>query len=96
MIGPTALAKAVSVGSQVTNGSRTPQLAFGSGIALAGIIKGAKKIIAPISTVLTIFRMCLRIAAPCVPGRTNFLRVRLLCCLASLVATMRQGEHSSP
>src|SRR5690348_13925020 len=34
----------------------------------AGIIEGAKKSIAAINTVLTIFRMCLCIAAPLYPG----------------------------
>jgi hypothetical protein len=40
----------------------------GRGMALTGIIDGAKKSITAINAVLTIFRMCLRIAGPLCPG----------------------------
>jgi hypothetical protein len=62
-----APAKAVSVGSQPVARGMVPQEGSGSAlICLIGIIEGAKNNIAPINMVLTIFRTCLRIAAPSV------------------------------
>ena len=71
--GVMTIANAVSAGSHPDVNGPQP---MGVVAALAGIgmTEGAKNSIAVMTAVLTIFRICLRIAVPCVPGLTDIRR----------------------
>jgi hypothetical protein len=73
----------------------TPCPVPGSGHGFTGTIEGAKNSIAVMSTVLTIFRMCLCITAPLCRGLSTFAGVTLLRC-ASPRLRRQCGDVGNP
>ncbi len=90
--GVTGNANAVSAGSHPDKEDPQP-MSVVAALAGIGMTEGAKTSIAAISTVLTIFRMYLRIAAPLLPGTQNtFAGVTVLGCARSIETTIRRSE----